>query len=155
MIVGLLTEHHLGFSQIGERLQGLVWVYTCQNATFFEITCHSSHDFLIPFLSFLALFPPLYCLSISCCFFVVFFPSIRLSFCLSVLLTGCLSVFQLSVSICLSVYLPIHLPVCLCLSVSLSVCPPASRSVRLSICVLSVCLFASMSICRSAHLLPA
>ena len=47
MIVKLLTEH-----QLNRRLQRLVRVYTCQNATLLEISCHSSiieykHSFII------------------------------------------------------------------------------------------------------------
>ena len=42
MIVKLLTEHHLEFSKLKRRLQRLVQVYTCQNATLLEITCHGS-----------------------------------------------------------------------------------------------------------------
>ena len=37
MNIKLLTEH-----QLKRRLHRLVWVYTCQNATLLEITCHGS-----------------------------------------------------------------------------------------------------------------
>ena len=32
-----------GVSQLKRRLQRFVWVYTCQNATLLEITCHGSY----------------------------------------------------------------------------------------------------------------
>ena len=44
MIVKLLTEHHLEFLSLKGRLQRLVWVYTCQNATLLEITCLGSFN---------------------------------------------------------------------------------------------------------------
>ena len=31
-------------SKLNRRLHRLVWVYTCQNATLLEITCHGSYD---------------------------------------------------------------------------------------------------------------
>ena len=46
MIVKLLTKHHLEFLSlyiIKRRLQRLVRLYTCQNATLLEITCHGSY----------------------------------------------------------------------------------------------------------------
>ena len=42
MSVKLLTEHIFGGSKLKRRLHRLVWVYTCQNTTLLEITCHSS-----------------------------------------------------------------------------------------------------------------
>ena len=45
MIVKLLTEHHLEFLSLKEdqrRLQRLIRVYTCQNATLYEISCTGS-----------------------------------------------------------------------------------------------------------------
>ena len=42
MIVKLLPEHHLEYSKIERRLHRLVRVYTLQNATLLEITCHGS-----------------------------------------------------------------------------------------------------------------
>ena len=78
-------------------------------------------------------------LSVSICLSVCPFVRLFVSICLSVCLF-CLPV------ICPSACLSVCLSVCLCLSVSLSVFPPTSRSVRLYICVLPVCL--------SAYLLP-
>ena len=43
MIVKLLTEHRLEFFKFKGRLHRLVGVYTCQNATLLEITCHGSN----------------------------------------------------------------------------------------------------------------
>ena len=43
MTVKLLTEHHWEFLSLQGRLHRLVWVYTCQNATLLEITCHGSY----------------------------------------------------------------------------------------------------------------
>ena len=43
MTVKLLTEHHLVFLSL-RRLHRLVSVYTYQNATLLEITCHCSND---------------------------------------------------------------------------------------------------------------
>ena len=55
MNIKLLGEHHLEFpswkggctafgaSAFKRRLHRLVWVYTCQNATLLEITCHGSY----------------------------------------------------------------------------------------------------------------
>ena len=40
MNVKLLTEHNLN---VKRRLNRLVWVYTCQNATLLEIRCHGSN----------------------------------------------------------------------------------------------------------------
>ena len=40
MIVKLLTEHHFDFLSF---LQRLARVYTCQNATMLEISCHGSN----------------------------------------------------------------------------------------------------------------
>ena len=40
----LLTEHHLEFPKLKRRLHRLLWVYTCQNATLLEITCHGSNN---------------------------------------------------------------------------------------------------------------
>ena len=45
MIVKLLTEHHLE-SKLKRRLQGLIRVYTCQNATLLEISSTSSYFFV-------------------------------------------------------------------------------------------------------------
>ena len=46
MSVKLLTEHNLEFLyKLKGRLHRLVWVYTCQNATLLEITCHSSYHY--------------------------------------------------------------------------------------------------------------
>ena len=42
MIVKLLTEQHLEFLSLKRRLQRLVRVYTCQNATLLEISCTGS-----------------------------------------------------------------------------------------------------------------
>ena len=42
MNVKLLTEYHKGVPNLNSRLHRLVWVYSCQNATLLEITCHSS-----------------------------------------------------------------------------------------------------------------
>ena len=42
--VKLLTEHHLELLSIKMRPQRLVRVYTCQNATFLEISCTGSHN---------------------------------------------------------------------------------------------------------------
>ena len=42
MSVKLLTEHHFRVSKLKRRLQGLVRVYTCQNATLLEISCTGS-----------------------------------------------------------------------------------------------------------------
>ena len=43
MIVKLLTEHHLEFLSLKRRLQMLVRVYRCRNATLLEIPCHGSN----------------------------------------------------------------------------------------------------------------
>ena len=40
--VKLLTEHHLELFKLQRRLPRQVWVYSCQNATLFEITWHGS-----------------------------------------------------------------------------------------------------------------
>ena len=36
-----------GVSKLKMMLHGLIWVYTCQNTTLLEITCHGSHVILI------------------------------------------------------------------------------------------------------------
>ena len=41
MSVNLLAEHHLEFLSLKEAAQA--GVYTCQNATLLEITCHGSY----------------------------------------------------------------------------------------------------------------
>ena len=38
-----MTETPFGVSKLNRRLQRLVGVYTCQNATLLEITCHGSY----------------------------------------------------------------------------------------------------------------
>ena len=43
MIVKLLTEYPLEFLSLKGGLHRLVRVYTCQNATLLEITCHGSN----------------------------------------------------------------------------------------------------------------
>ena len=43
MIVKLLTETSFGVSKLKRRLQRLVQVYTCQNATLLEISCTGSY----------------------------------------------------------------------------------------------------------------
>ena len=47
MSVKLLTEHPLEFLSLKRGCTGLSesWVYTCQNATLLEITCHGSNYF--------------------------------------------------------------------------------------------------------------
>ena len=47
MTVMLLTAHHLEFQSLKRGLHKLVGVYTCQNATLLEISCHAS--FSMPF----------------------------------------------------------------------------------------------------------
>ena len=42
MILRLLTEHHLDILKFKRRLHRLIVVYTCQNTTLLEITCHRS-----------------------------------------------------------------------------------------------------------------
>ena len=42
-----------GVSKLKMRMHRLVWVYTCQNATLLEITCHGSFIGIIQKLSFL------------------------------------------------------------------------------------------------------
>ena len=41
-----------GVSKLKRRLHRLVWVYTCQNTTFFKITCRSSYTLQSTFLYF-------------------------------------------------------------------------------------------------------
>ena len=47
MSLKLLTEHHLEFLSLnGGYVQAHLSLYTCQNATLFEITCHGLIIFL-------------------------------------------------------------------------------------------------------------
>ena len=46
MSVKLLTEYHLEFLSLKRRLHRLIRVYTCENATLLEITCHGSFVFI-------------------------------------------------------------------------------------------------------------
>ena len=43
MSVKLLTEHNLGFLSLKKAAEARLSLYTCQNATLLEITCHSSY----------------------------------------------------------------------------------------------------------------
>ena len=56
MIVKLLTEHHLEF-KLKRRLHRLIRVYTCQNATLLEISCHGSNWFSFILLQVVKLIP--------------------------------------------------------------------------------------------------
>ena len=42
-----------GVSKLKRRLHRFVWVYSCQNATLLEITCHGSNDLSTDFLNLL------------------------------------------------------------------------------------------------------
>ena len=58
MIVRLLTEYHFGVSKLKRRLQRFVRVYTCQNATLLETSCHGSlfnGDVMLYFISTVSL----------------------------------------------------------------------------------------------------